>query len=229
MAYHDEYVELISAAIDGALSPADQAKLEAHLTTCPDCKALYDDLSRIHQTLRALPTVAVPEGLSDRIIAAVKADNVTPITVKKPTIQWKRWVATAAVLALILAGAGGLRLLTGRDIMAPATGEMATPNAIDPAMARSLPEGTPTEDEAPTSPDEDVQATVKNEIETPPAQKDVTAQGSAVTPAPTATPTFVPAQSNPSTPPTVPLSLLSLHIPRRNAFCLSVHSVPSHF
>ena len=139
MAYHDEYVDLISAAMDGTLSPADRAKLEAHLAGCPDCQALYDDLVDIQQTLQALPSAGAPAGLTDRVMAAVRADNVTPITVKKPAFQWKRWAATAAILALILAGAGGLGLLSGREVMGPPTGETPTPEAIDPAMARTLP------------------------------------------------------------------------------------------
>ena len=200
MAYHDEYVERISAAIDGALSPAQQAELEAHLATCPHCQALYDDLNRIHQTLRALPTVAVPEGLSERIIAAVQADNVTPITVKKPAFQWKRWAATAAVLALILAGAGGLGLLSGREVMSPATGEAPTPEAIDPAMTRALPKeatGAPNSGDLPSDDGQDGVTEEQNPI----SVAGLPTQGGAVIPVPTAEPTFVPAQSNPSTPP----------------------------
>ncbi|MDE6107514.1 MAG: zf-HC2 domain-containing protein [Oscillospiraceae bacterium] len=107
MAHHDEYVELISAAIDGALSPDEQTRLEEHLAACPDCKALYDDLKAVHQALLDLPPAEVPAGLTERIMEAVAADNVTPLPrPKKSAFQWKKTVAAAAVLALVLAGVG---------------------------------------------------------------------------------------------------------------------------
>lgn len=112
MAHCDEYIELISAALDGALSPSEQARLGSHLVQCPDCKALYDDLNRIHNALRELPPVEVPVGLTDRIMKAVAADKVIPLAPtakKKAPIRWQKWLATAAVLAVILAGAGTLR------------------------------------------------------------------------------------------------------------------------
>lgn len=110
MTYCDEYVELIGAAIDGALSPQEQARLEEHLNTCPACKALYDDLDRVHQALLELPPVEVPEGLTDRILETVAADNITALPKpKKSAFQWKRTLAAAAVFALVLLGTGTLR------------------------------------------------------------------------------------------------------------------------
>ena len=47
MTHCDEYVELISAALDGALSPHEQARLEAHLAQCPDCRTLFYDLESL--------------------------------------------------------------------------------------------------------------------------------------------------------------------------------------
>lgn len=149
MAYCDEYLELINASIDGALFPAEQARLEEHLAQCPDCKALYNDLRRIHLTLQSLPNLKAPEGLTDRVMAAVKADNVIPMPVKKPALQWKRWAATAAAVALILAGAGGLGLLSGRDAMTPAPKAVDAPESADPTRGRSLPEGVRTTPVAP--------------------------------------------------------------------------------
>ena len=43
----DEALELISARLDGALSPDGEAALEAHLAQCPACGALLADLEEI--------------------------------------------------------------------------------------------------------------------------------------------------------------------------------------
>ncbi len=108
MAYHDEYLELISAAIDGALSPAELERLNAHLAQCPECKALYRELSALHTALSDLPPVEVPAGLHDRVMKAVAAEQVLPFAPaekKKAPVHWQRWLASAAVLALVLMGA----------------------------------------------------------------------------------------------------------------------------
>ena len=113
MTHCDEYVELISAALDGALSPEEQARLEAHLAQCPDCRTLYEDLSKLRQALRELPPMEIPAGLTERIMHAGAAEaaetKVVPLPAKKPvSLRWRKWAATAAVLALILAGGWGM-------------------------------------------------------------------------------------------------------------------------
>ena len=101
----DKYIELISASLDGALSPAEAAELEAHLALCPSCRALARDLGAVHAAMASLPDAPPPPGLTDRIMTAVQADNVTPLPVRKRPSPWKRWAASAAVLALVLTGA----------------------------------------------------------------------------------------------------------------------------
>lgn len=109
MAYHDEYVKLLSARLDGALTPGEESRLDAHLAQCPDCKALYDQLWVTAKAVKGLPPETPPADLTDRIMAAVAADNVIPITAAKKARQpWRRWLATAAVITLIVAGGYGM-------------------------------------------------------------------------------------------------------------------------
>lgn len=108
MAHCEEYIQLISAAVDGALSPQEEARLTSHLVNCPECRALLSDLQTLHAQLSDLPPVQPPEGLSQRVMEAVEADRkVIPL----PQTGWKKapgrrqsWLAAAAVLALVLAG-----------------------------------------------------------------------------------------------------------------------------
>lgn len=135
MAYHDEYLELVSAALDGALSPEEQARLDAHLDACPDCKALYDQLWVGARAVKGLAPQEPPADLTDRIMAAVAKDNVVPITAAPRRKQpWKKWMATAAVLAVIVAGGYGFSQIrmggSGKALMAPAMQEIAAPAAL---------------------------------------------------------------------------------------------------
>lgn len=156
MAHCDEYIELISATLDGALSPDERTRLEEHLNACPACRALYDDLNRIHNVLRELPPIEVPAGLTDRIMEAVAADKVIPLAPtakKKAPIRWQKWLATAAVLAVILAGAGTLRgqLNATKEAAAPGNfmPEFYSSEADEaaPIMTARTYEGAPNEDE----------------------------------------------------------------------------------
>ena len=133
MAYHDEYLELISAGLDGALSPEETNRLEAHLADCPDCKALYDQMWVTTKAVKGLPPVEPPADLTDRIMAAIQGDNVIPMTpVPRKKQPWGKWLATAAVLAVIVAGGYGMTQIrmggsaksaNMAPMMAPATAE----------------------------------------------------------------------------------------------------------
>jgi len=123
----DQYLTLLSARLDGPLSPEEEARLRGHLSTCPQCRQAAQELETIHRALRALPRLDPPAGLKDAVMDAIAAETVIPLPVKRPA-PWKKWLATAAVLAVILGGAGTLRLWqsggTGKDAAAE------VPNAV---------------------------------------------------------------------------------------------------
>lgn len=102
----DEFAELISARLDGELSPFEEKRLEAHLARCAPCRELADELDGLHHAMAGLPRLDVPAGLTEQITAAVASHNVTPITAKKKSRTWKSLAALAAVLVLAVVGAG---------------------------------------------------------------------------------------------------------------------------
>ena len=102
----DEFVELISARLDGELSPFEEKRLDAHLAQCAPCRELADELADLHDAMVELPRLEVPAGLTEQITAAVASHNVTPITAKKKSRTWKSLASLAAVLALAVVGAG---------------------------------------------------------------------------------------------------------------------------
>ncbi|MEA4954907.1 MAG: anti-sigma factor [Pseudoflavonifractor sp.] len=109
----DEYELLLSARLDGALSSEEAARLEAHLANCSQCRALEAELTALEALWPDLPPVQPPPAdLNERIMASVRAEKVIPpipTEHRKPPLRWKHWAATAAVFALIFAGAGALR------------------------------------------------------------------------------------------------------------------------
>lgn len=134
----EDYTEYISAAIDGELSPQQRAQLDDHLAQCPACRALMDDLAQLHAGLGALPLAEPPQGLNESIMAAVRDSNVTPFPAKKP-LYWKKWLSSAAVLALIAAAGWSWRVGSSRGASSAVPLEAAPSNtteqSVDPDAA----------------------------------------------------------------------------------------------
>jgi len=96
----------ISDDLDGALSPRRKARLEAHLGSCPACRAYRDGLVRL-QASAGVPADRSPEywaGFARRLEA--KIDTVeSGRAAAAPASAWRRW-AWAAPAVLVLAAAG---------------------------------------------------------------------------------------------------------------------------
>lgn len=86
--------ELLSASLDGELTPAEEAQLQAHLDQCPNCRALQTELSDLHKAFGEMD-VLPPAQLKEQIMA-----NLPPQRPAK-VLYWKRWGAMAAALALV--------------------------------------------------------------------------------------------------------------------------------
>ena len=101
----DEALELISARLDGPLSEEENARLEEHLSACPACRALADDLKELHEELPQL-AAQPPAGLKESVMDQIHASKVTPFQSKKRQWRWRSLASLAAVAALVLVGAG---------------------------------------------------------------------------------------------------------------------------
>ena len=138
MDHCEEYIELISAAVDGALSPREREELDLHLAACPACRSLYEELRSLHAALAAMPPVETPPGLSGRVMDAVaaqagKGEAVPFAPGKAPSVRWRRWLASAAALALVATGAWSWSRREERS----ASGRLA-PSALNEAVASPL-------------------------------------------------------------------------------------------
>lgn len=73
---HTRYVELASASVDGEVTDAEQRELDAHLTSCPSCRAFVAEADRLRRRLLVQPADVVGPGEVAPVLAAVhRADR----------------------------------------------------------------------------------------------------------------------------------------------------------
>lgn len=189
----DEALDLISASLDGALTPEAADALETHLHVCGACRALRADLECLHQELPAL-NAPVPEGLTQRILEGVRAEKVVPLPTR-PARRWRQWAASAAVFAVVLLGAGGL----GAARIAGMAGPAAVPQ--DVSRKESVSDTT-----APEKIDAHAGGTAPAAVSVPPAEDLPAPAGNAPAAAPETLPGSPQERTLPSAPPSAPPS-----------------------
>ena len=125
----EKALELISLRLDGMMTEEEERALDAHLEGCAPCRSLLLDLTALRD---AMPEEEEPpEGFLDGVMERVRESKTVPFPVKQTgRKQWKSWAAMAAVFALVIAGAGGLRFA-----MEDRTG------GAEPEMALSIEDG----------------------------------------------------------------------------------------
>jgi len=93
------YEEQLSSYLDGELPAARAARVEAHLKTCPHCRAELDALGGIATRLRAVSSqVAVSHDFDKRVLRAVGYWHVTGW--QKPVKSYLRPLVVAAMILL---------------------------------------------------------------------------------------------------------------------------------
>jgi anti-sigma-K factor RskA len=118
---HDEVEELLGAYALDAVDDDERAAVEAHLATCPRCRAEVDAHREVAAHL-AQTGAPAPDHLWDRIAGALEGEPAPPMRLvvgdRAPARRRPRWrstplAAAAAVVVVALVAAGGF--LVGRD------------------------------------------------------------------------------------------------------------------
>jgi len=140
--------KLLTAAVDGELSPGRRAALDRHLAGCPVCRAERAATQTLLDALDALPSVAaVPAALEQatlrrvRVLAAEEGERAV-------TSGWRSWlplpaIALAVTAVLVLA----IAISRTADDHLPASGA-STPTRVaraHQAPSRASHEAVPTE------------------------------------------------------------------------------------
>lgn len=93
-----ENAALLDAFVDGELTAAEMAEVQAHLAECPGCQAYVDDVLAIRADFPTAESTELPADFTDHIMQAVaKTPQSRPK--KQP---WGKLAAAAACLAVIV-------------------------------------------------------------------------------------------------------------------------------
>lgn len=93
-----ENAALLNAFVDGELTAAEMAEVQAHLAECPGCQAYVDDALAIRADFPTAESTELPADFTDHIMQAVAK---TPQSRPK-TQPWGKLAAAAACLAVIV-------------------------------------------------------------------------------------------------------------------------------
>ena len=93
-----ENAALLDAFVDGELTAAEMAEVQAHLAECPGCQAYVDDALAIRADFPTAESPELPADFTDHIMQAVAK---TPQSRPK-TQPWGKLAAAAACLAVIV-------------------------------------------------------------------------------------------------------------------------------
>jgi hypothetical protein len=146
----ERYLNSIQESVDGTIGSIRRAELEMHLDECADCRALREDLQRIHDAAAALPVLEAPDRAWLQIAGRLRQEGrireiASPVRASRP--HYVAWLAAAA--AVILAVAATMRLLVPRGAppartartgppaatpAAPAPGNAAPPQSVESAQ-----------------------------------------------------------------------------------------------
>ena len=63
-----EFVELVTEYLEGALSPADRARFELHLADCPDCSVFLEQMRRTINAVGYLPEASITQEMRAELL-----------------------------------------------------------------------------------------------------------------------------------------------------------------
>ena len=106
MTQTDHILELISAYVDGEVTPDEQVRAEQLIRETERCRRWHDELLSVRANLQAIPVIKLDDQFSDRVLAAL--DDIAP-------------ESDATDSALSAAKATNGTLATERDVELPAT------------------------------------------------------------------------------------------------------------
>lgn len=105
--------ELVQDMVDDTLSDAGRSELDAHLSGCPSCRSLADDLTELHRVARDLPVRSPRADAWARIAERLDAESRVPGHVVRRSWASARVLLPLAATLVLAIGAGVAYLLQG--------------------------------------------------------------------------------------------------------------------
>lgn len=153
MKYCDDYAALLDLYVDGELPPAEMAGVQAHLDTCPGCRAYVDDALAIRAAFPTAEDTEVPDGFAQGVMAAIRAQKPQAAPQKRKLSKILLPLAACCAIVLLVRGVGfpgGGKLEAPADTTASMTAETcaeepAAQNEDGDALAAAEARSTPSE------------------------------------------------------------------------------------
>ena len=140
--HHPQYRDAIHELVDGTLGPIRRAELQIHLDQCDACRALVEDLRRIHDAAATLDRPLPPNRVWMQVAGRLRQEG----RVQAPPPASRRHYALAAIAAaLLLAVGASVFTLLPRFRQAPASAPPAAPQAQGNAAPDEVVQGVEAE------------------------------------------------------------------------------------
>ena len=107
MTEHENWLELLSASLDGELSDADHAALEEHLAACPECRRVKEAFTAIGDCFPA--EAEPPANFTEGTMYLIRQEAARPQGWRRFFGQYGRWTGVAAAAVVLLLGFSAIR------------------------------------------------------------------------------------------------------------------------
>ncbi|MEE1070916.1 MAG: zf-HC2 domain-containing protein [Cellulosilyticum sp.] len=100
-----EYEVLISAYVDGMLSPQEKEQVVSHLENCTQCKASYEVLLHMVDGCRQIKEIELPKDFHQNLMGKIQKEQTKKRCIKwLPTKKDDRWRYISAMVATFFLG-----------------------------------------------------------------------------------------------------------------------------
>jgi hypothetical protein len=105
------YTDAIQEMVDGTLGPIRRAELRIHLDQCDSCRALLDDLQRVHDLAASFDRAAPPDHVWLQVAGRLRQEGRLRPSPASPSPRRPQYALLAIAAALVLAVGASLYLL----------------------------------------------------------------------------------------------------------------------
>jgi anti-sigma factor RsiW len=101
---HERWQDVIIATLDGRAPERERVELNAHLSDCPECRAIYDDYRELFLRLKEAPEESLPASFWDRMAAEIDrriAEGRAPAERSEASWSWVAGGLVAAGIAIL--------------------------------------------------------------------------------------------------------------------------------
>ena len=103
--------ELLTDYLDGELSSSEQSEVESHLPACDPCRGELEELQELVGSVKSLPTIPVPDSLSEGIRAGLESSGAKVHSFFKKRgfrVEWAVSAAAVVFVAISVVYVGGI-------------------------------------------------------------------------------------------------------------------------